>query len=432
MYVRARRAGGDVSLPKEILQPQPSQRQQEASPPACPYCGFVFTPPPRRNRKWCPNCSRQIAVRLRRSDRAKVVVGREKPPVSLGTVVREDLPFPVVYYPGHYGTFIAFAEDECAPVALCACSESAIRNFLRLQQEFPKGYNSNPLRMAPLDSYFFPEVVARASLVHDRDPLRAARFCAGLCHRCNLARPSVRHCHEVYGGVFKQQYGWYISQNYLRLGMLPAPLPEHLTFLEDVCPGELQAKAVEVKAANEEYRREEARLMAIVTGPPRLDIPRDEVTYWSNVRLSEAQTMITLRRRAARLWTEFQNTVENITRQEFGFRKVGEGWVSETLLAQIVSHLMPHEEMLRHHKPDWLEGLELDLYIPRLRLGIEYQGQQHFCSIKAWGGDEALAALQERDARKARLCRRAGVRLVAIDYTQPLTEEHILALLALQ
>ena len=52
-------------------------------------------------------------------------------------------------------------------------------------------------------------------------------------------------------------------------------------------------------------------------------------------------------------------------------------------------------------------------------------GQQHSHPIEAWGGKDALCDLQERDRRKARLCRDLGITLIAIDYTEPLTAEHI-------
>jgi hypothetical protein len=135
--------------------------------------------------------------------------------------------------------------------------------------------------------------------------------------------------------------------------------------------------------------------------------------------------MIQLRRLAAQLEREVSNGVQNITRAEFGFRAVGEGWISETMLYQIVCRLFPGEQVLRHHRPEWLEGLELDVYLPDRRLAFEYQGQQHFHPIKAWGGEKALQALRERDARKAQICREAGVHLVTVDYTEPLTDSHI-------
>jgi AraC-like DNA-binding protein len=42
---------------------------------------------------------------------------------------------------------------------------------------------------------------------------------------------------------------------------------------------------------------------------------------------------------------------------------------------------------------------------PGPRIGVEYQGQQHYQAIKARGGERALTALQERDATKRRLDR---------------------------
>jgi len=33
---------------------------------------------------------------------------------------------------------------------------------------------------------------------------------------------------------------------------------------------------------------------------------------------------------------------------------------------------------LRHYRPDFLQGLELDIFIDELKIGMEYQGIQHF------------------------------------------------------
>lgn len=58
-------------------------------------------------------------------------------------------------------------------------------------------------------------------------------------------------------------------------------------------------------------------------------------------------------------------------------------------------------------------------------LGFEYQGQQHYHPIKAWGGIKALNELRIRDNRKKELCKNNGIKLIEIDYTEPLTEEYI-------
>ena len=81
--------------------------------------------------------------------------------------------------------------------------------------------------------------------------------------------------------------------------------------------------------------------------------------------------------------------------------------------------------IIRHHRPNWLDRLELDIFLPDLKLAFEYQGQQHFHAIKAWGGEKALKDLQERDKKKAHLCHQNGITLITIDYTEPLTDEYL-------
>jgi len=99
--------------------------------------------------------------------------------------------------------------------------------------------------------------------------------------------------------------------------------------------------------------------------------------------------------------------------------------ISTTTTVQSGGMIFPGEEILRHHHPDWLGGLEIDVYLPRLDLAFEYQGQQHFHAIRAWGGEKALQTLKDRDLRKAKFCSERGTRLITIDYTESLTEENI-------
>ena len=75
-----------------------------------------------------------------------------------------------------------------------------------------------------------------------------------------------------------------------------------------------------------------------------------------------------------KLQREFQNAIENLVREQFGYPKIGDAWVSETMLFHIVEEIYPDVEIIRHHRPNWLEGLELDIYIPSLKIAIEYDG----------------------------------------------------------
>ena len=65
----------------------------------------------------------------------------------------------------------------------------------------------------------------------------------------------------------------------------------------------------------------------------------------------------------------------------------------------------------------WLihnRNLFLDFYIPYKKIAIEVQGDQHFRSIKRFGGEEYLELQKERDYTKKRLCEEHGIKLFYI------------------
>lgn len=322
------------------------------------------------------------------------------PPVSLGnTAYEKSLPLPWVQYPNHYGTFFAFSENKNGEFFFCKCNETLLVNLFELNKQNPPRANVDPRRMAVLDSLNVPDVIAEIALENPEDPISALNFKPNLCHRCNLVHPTLRYCHEMYGGKFDQSFGWYVNQSYLRYGVDPW---SKINFLQNICPDEIQEL---IKA----YSKSSSELMT-------------EVDKQLSPNMSQEKE---LRKKYNNIHRELKNTFINFTREEFGFRKVGEGWISETIVFKIISLIFPNEKIVRHHRPDWLDNLELDIYIPNLCLGIEYQGQQHFKPIKAWGGEKALKGVQERDKKKARMCKDSGVTLIHINYTDPLTESFI-------
>ena len=69
-------------------------------------------------------------------------------------------------------------------------------------------------------------------------------------------------------------------------------------------------------------------------------------------------------------------------------------------------------------RPDWLEGLEIDMFNKHCQLGIEYQGEQHFLRYaderyKPFK-KEKIQANQKRDRKKKRLCKKLGIKLIII------------------
>jgi len=358
----------------------------------------------------------------------------ESSPIALGgEVVKESLPLPFVFYPDHYGTFFAFARSERDVPALCNCVRGAVANYLDLDKQNPAPrYDSidpdadhpvlvrpdekllrffggvweepDPVLESPLHRAF-PRRLAETALERDAAPMEWLTFREKLCHRCNSATPSLQWCHEMYGGPFMKRYGWYASVAAYRLGVDALSL----SYLHDLCPDEIIQDIENSQLVAEElqrFRNQWGDVPSMMT-PELADQHR---------LLSRASDQA-----RRRITTRF----ENIAREEFGFADVGERWISESLLAKIVERLFPGERILRHDHPVWLGRLELDIFLPDRRLALEYQGQQHYDAVDLWGGDEALFALQERDRRKVELCEENSVVLVAIDYTEPLTDEHI-------
>ena len=95
---------------------------------------------------------------------------------------------------------------------------------------------------------------------------------------------------------------------------------------------------------------------------------------------------------------------ENEIRTRLGLPKIGEGWISETKLYYLVKERLNEYIVIQHGKPKWLGKQHLDIYIPELNIGVEYQGKQHDLAIDFFGGEDSLASNKERDRRKKIFC----------------------------
>lgn len=107
---------------------------------------------------------------------------------------------------------------------------------------------------------------------------------------------------------------------------------------------------------------------------------------------------------------------ENALREDSGLPRVGEGWLAETQLYYEIKAAFPGMEVVQHATLPWLKRQHLDIYISDIITAVEYQGPQHNGPVDYFGGEEAFAAIQERDLRKQRLCKRHGIKLV---YARP-------------
>lgn len=102
-------------------------------------------------------------------------------------------------------------------------------------------------------------------------------------------------------------------------------------------------------------------------------------------------------------------------------------WKHELSLFHAVRKQYP--DTLYQYRPEWLGRQSLDLYIPSIRTGIEYQGIQHYLPVDFFGGEDALAQRQELDRQKREQCRENHVRLVEWPYTIDPTDRNVTELL---
>lgn len=105
---------------------------------------------------------------------------------------------------------------------------------------------------------------------------------------------------------------------------------------------------------------------------------------------------------------------ENTCREESGVPRIGEGWVSETVLYYELKAAFATIEVVQHASPKWLGRQHLDILIPDLSVAVEYQGLQHDQPVAFFGGEEAFARNQQRDRKKKAKCVRHGVRIVYV------------------
>jgi hypothetical protein len=308
-----------------------------------------------------------------------------------GMIERENLPYPIVLYPGFYGAFFGFREMENSYIWLCACAKEAIVNYVRIRFSRPIGTYADPRRMFILDTMYFPlalvETLMKSGPPNNEKIVDSLLFRRGLCHECNGVTPKYRYCHEMYGASFKQAYGWYVNKQAFEWGIEPI---RPLRCLEDKCPLEIR------ELFDEELKQHSAY----------------------EISTSEALTKKWLKQERT-----IMNAVENSVREKFGAKRIGENWVTETILYYMIKSLIGEKPVLRHYRPDFLEGLELDIFIPPLSVGVEYQGAQHFEPVKHWGGEETFRRTCERDKRKKQLCDLNQVKLVYFSYTEQITEE---------
>ena len=199
----------------------------------------------------------------------------------------------------------------------------------------------------------------------------------------------------MYGSAFKQAYGWYINKQGFEFG-----ISMFNGLLKNECPSEIQI------ILNEEPNYTQKEISDLFELNPKEAI---------NLQKKTAQ-------KSRKIW----KVIENEIRIKLNVKKIGEKWTNENILYNNLKSIFKNYEIIRHYRPSFLKGLELDFFLPQIDLAIEYQGIQHFKPQEHWGGKKAFNNLIERDQKKKELCSEYGIKIFYFYYYEELSEELIL------
>jgi hypothetical protein len=296
------------------------------------------------------------------------------------------LPFQWVCYPYAWlGAFPGFRERTDSPVIFCSCQRQAILNRLAL---WPPGIHGCQLirtGFALPDTEDFPwdfwNPILESGAKSDSDFAAALQFRDALCHECRRRIPPTDALAAPSTVAFSTLLRAYTRKKSFELGV---DMNEGL-ILEDRCVPEIREV---VPYDPLMYRRSDA--------------PWEH--HWDHL-LKRHERWSKIKRRVSDL-------VRGQTREAFGFPRRRPALTSETILYLRTASAFPNTSVQRHHRPKGFRGLSLDIFIPELGIGIEYQGDQHFVPFDHLGGETALLKTQERDARKKDAFRTLGIEIL--------------------
>lgn len=334
-------------------------------------------------------------------------------------VVVTSLPLPVC----HVGfAFLAYADDPNAAAFLCECSRRAVGNYVNssLAEKRERRRMGGPMPQGRYDCVidgFFPRVLGEEFWgrgIKNEDVLGNLRFIPNVCHRCCRAVPPYENIEAA--SYFERVFRRILYRDLYDMGFdfIGHPLPHLSTeFHTHLLPDDFTEIMERHKKMSEIYYGQPAPAMNAPAGT------------WRDRHLLH-QEVARSHREVQRIRKSVCDHAAEKLREHYQFPRFKKWLQRETVLFLNLRSIFRSQEVIRHAKPAFLGGLELDIWIPNERLGVEFQGAQHLQPMEHFGGDVAFQKVQERDARKMKLCQRNGVRLVYFFETDDLNEASVL------
>ena len=120
---------------------------------------------------------------------------------------------------------------------------------------------------------------------------------------------------------------------------------------------------------------------------------------------------------------EYRKVILNLMEQGV----VKSRWKNEYALYLLVKSYFP--SAIYQYRADWLEKQSLDIYVPEYKLGIEYQGSQHYEAVSLFNGESGLIETQKRDNVKKEKCKLNGITLIEWIYTEKVEDQKLIDIL---
>lgn len=91
-------------------------------------------------------------------------------------------------------------------------------------------------------------------------------------------------------------------------------------------------------------------------------------------------------------------------------------WKSEISMFKLIQTYFPDAIYQYRFKELGLQSL--DVFVPSINIGFEYQGVQHYKNIEIFGGEEDFEKRLENDKKKKRICRENNIDLIEWKYNE--------------
>ena len=118
----------------------------------------------------------------------------------------------------------------------------------------------------------------------------------------------------------------------------------------------------------------------------------------------------------------FEQTPNNHLSKK-GCKKCNESKGEKEISLFLINNKIIHNKQQKFENCKYKQKLKFDFYLPTHNICVEFDGKQHFKSIKYWGGEKDFIIRQKRDQIKNIYCKENNIKLLRIKYNENINEK---------